>query len=95
MDADINDLFEGLQIMSAEELNSAVESKNEGGEPLEDSSEEFTLTPVVAEKGDDTTTRESKATQVAATETKDSGSNENKNEIVYKALMKSNKPIAE
>jgi hypothetical protein len=88
MDADINDLFEGLQIMSAEELNSAVESKNEGGEPLEDSAEEFTLTPVVAEKGDDTTTRESKATQVAATETKDSGSNENKNEIVYKALMK-------
>lgn len=88
MDADINDLFEGLQIMSAEELNSAVESKNEGGEPLEDSTEEFTLTPVVAEKGDDTTTRESKATQVAATETKDSGSNENKNEIVYKALMK-------
>ena len=88
MDADINDLFEGLQIMSAEELNSAVESKNEGGEPLEDSSEEFTLTPVVAEKGDDTTTRESKATQVAATETKNSGSNENKNEIVYKALMK-------
>jgi hypothetical protein len=88
MDADINDLFEGLQIMSAEELNSAVESKNEGGEPSEDSTEEFTLTPVVAEKGDDTTTRESKATQVAATETKDSGSSENKNEIVYKALMK-------
>jgi len=88
MDADINDLFEGLQIMSAEELNSAVESKNGGGEPSEDSTEEFTLTPVVAEKGDDTTTRESKATQVAATETKDSGSNENKNEIVYKALMK-------
>ena len=88
MDADINDLFEGLQIMSAEELNSAVESSKGDGESPIDSTEEFTLTPVVAEKGDDTTTRESKATQVAATETKDSGSNENKNEIVYKALMK-------
>lgn len=89
MDADINDLFEGLQIMSAEELNSAVESSKGDGESPIDSAEEFTLTPVVAEKGDDTTTRESKATQVATTtETKDSGSNENKNEIVYKALMK-------
>ena len=88
MDADINDLFEGLQIMSAEELNSAVESKNEDGESSVDLTEEFTLTPVAAETGDDATTKESKATQVVAAETKDSGSNENKNEIVYKALMK-------
>ena len=48
MDADINDLFEGLQIMSAEELNSAVESKNEDGESSVDLAEEFTLTPVAA-----------------------------------------------
>jgi len=88
MDADINDLFEGLQIMSAEELNSAVESENEDGESSVDLAEEFTLTPVAAETGDDATTKESKATQVVAAETKDSGSNENKNEIVYKALMK-------
>ena len=86
MSEEINDLFEGLQIMSAAELNSAVESKNEDGESSKEDKEEFTLTPVVAEKGDDDTTRENK-TVTARAET-NSNSSENKNEVVYKALMK-------
>ena len=86
MSEEINDLFEGLQIMSAAELNSAVESKNEDGESSKEDEEEFTLTPVASEKGDDDTTRENKT--VAARAETNTSSNENKNEVVYKALMK-------
>lgn len=82
------ELFEGLQIMSPEELNSAVkaedgsseEPNNSGGE-----SEEFVLKPVAAETGDDATTKESKETYV---QEKTSASNENRGETVYKALLK-------
>lgn len=88
MSNNTEELFEGLQIMSAAELNTAVESKEEGesSEGKQDLGEGFTLNPVVAETGDDDTTKEVKEVK---TETKeDSGSNENKNEVVYKALMK-------
>ena len=71
--------------MSPEELNSAVkaESNEEEGEAKE--VEAFEIKPVVSEKGDDDTTAETKE-QPTTKET--SGSNENKNEVVYKALMK-------
>jgi hypothetical protein len=85
MSTENEELFEGLQIMSPEELNSAVkaESNEEEGEAKE--VEAFEIKPVVSEKGDDDTTVETKE-QPTTKET--SGSNENKNEVVYKALMK-------
>jgi hypothetical protein len=87
MSEDVNDLFEGLQIMSPTELNSAVkDSENGDGDFSSDDNVGFELKPVAAETGDDATTRENKIVTVKA-ET-DSNSNENKNEVVYKALMK-------
>ena len=85
MSTENEELFEGLQIMSPEELNSAVkaESNEEEGEAKE--VETFEINPVVSEKGDEDTTAETKE-QPTTKET--SGSNENKNEVVYKALMK-------
>jgi len=82
------ELFEGLQIMSPEELNSAVKAEDVGSEDISNSvgeSEEFILKPVAAETGDDATTRESKETYV---QEKTSASNENRGETVYKALLK-------
>jgi len=87
MSEDVNDLFEGLQIMSPTELNSAVkDSENGDGDFSNDDNVEFELKPVAAETGDDATTRENKIVMPKA-ET-NSNSNENKNEVVYKALMK-------
>jgi hypothetical protein len=87
MSEDVNDLFEGLQIMSPTELNSAVKDSENGDRDLDaDNDVEFELKPVVAETGDDDTTRESKI--VIPKENNNSDSNENKNEVVYKALMK-------
>ena len=84
-----NDLFDGLQIMSPEELNSAVranENNNEGSETIEDSSEpEFTLDPVETEKGEGA--YENKTTVAKDTEEKIDTSAA-KSEAVYKALMK-------
>jgi hypothetical protein len=82
------ELFEGLQIMSPEELNSAVQAEDGGSEDISNSageSEEFILKPVEAEIGDDATTKESKETYV---QEKPSASNENRSETVYKALLK-------
>lgn len=84
-----NDLFDGLQIMSPEELNSAVranENNNEGSETTEDLSEpEFTLDPVETEKGEGA--YENKTTVAKTTEEKIDTSAA-KSEAVYKALMK-------
>ena len=82
------ELFDGLQIMSPEELNSAVQAKegdSENANISEGESEEFVLKPVEAETGDDATTRESKETYVKQPTT---DSNENRSETVYKALLK-------
>lgn len=82
------ELFDGLQIMSPEELNSAVETAEGGSENTNNSageSEEFVLKPVAAETGDDVTTRESKETYVKESTP---SSNENRSETVYKALLK-------
>jgi hypothetical protein len=82
------ELFEGLQIMSPEELNSAVKAEEGSSEDISNSegeSEGFVLKPVEAETGDDATTRESKETYVKQTTT---DSNENRSETVYKALLK-------
>lgn len=82
------ELFDGLQIMSPEELNSAVQAEEGDSENANISageSEEFVLKPVEAETGDDATTRESKETYVKQPTT---DSNENRSETVYKALLK-------
>jgi len=86
MSTNNEELFEGLQIMSAAELNSAVKGEETQGEaaanPVE---EEFSLEPVVAEKGDDSVTTKTVET---TTETKPNTDSTSKNEVVYKALMK-------
>lgn len=81
-----NDLFEGLQIMSPEELNAAVKTsddseENQGaGEPKE---EVELFKPVAAESGDSDNTE-----KIINKSSENSNSNESKNEVVYKALMK-------
>jgi hypothetical protein len=79
-----NNLFEGLQIMSPEELNSAVkETNSEDVGTNEDSKEGLELfKPVLAETGD------SDNTEKVIKPNNNSDSNENRNEVVYKALMK-------
>jgi hypothetical protein len=48
-----NDLFDGLQIMSPEELNSAVKANEDNDEETGTTAEaEFTLEPVETEKGE-------------------------------------------
>lgn len=82
-----NDLFDGLQIMSPEELNAAVKG-NDSEEPQNQEREEEEAVelfkPVTAESGDSDNTEKT----VTTTNTKTSDSNENRNEVVYKALMK-------
>ena len=85
MSTENEELFEGLQIMSPEELNSAVKAESNEEEGVTKEVEEFEIKPVVSEKGDEDTTAETKE-QPTTKET--SGSSENKNEVVYKALMK-------
>ena len=85
MSTENEELFEGLQIMSPEELNSAVKAESNEEEGVTKEVEEFEIKPVVSEKGDDDTTAETKE---QPTTKATSGSNENKNEVVYKALMK-------
>jgi hypothetical protein len=86
MSTNNEELFEGLQIMSAAELNSAVKGEeNEGVETSTSADEEFSLEPVVAEKGDDSVTTKTVET---TTETKTNTDSTSKNEVVYKALMK-------
>lgn len=85
MSTNNEELFEGLQIMSAAELNSAVKGEeNEGVEASTSGDEEFSLEPVTAEKGDDSVTTKT----VETTETKTNTDSTSKNEVVYKALMK-------
>ncbi len=88
MSNEANDLFEGLQIMSPEELQAAVKGDesqdlNEGEEiKIADSGELFK--PVTTETGDSGTEDEPKVV-IPKAETNES---QNKNEVVYKALMK-------
>jgi hypothetical protein len=85
MSIDNNELFDGLQIMSPEELNAAVkgnDSEEKDPEGTENVDVEI-FKPVTAESGDSDNTEK----VIKSTET-NSNSNENRNEVVYKALMK-------
>jgi hypothetical protein len=79
------ELFEGLQIMSPEELNTAVKAEDPGEETVVSKEpEEFEFKPVASESGDDETTAETKT----ITKTKTTEADVPRNEAVYKALMK-------
>ena len=84
MSTENEELFEGLQIMSPQELNSAVAAEDSPETPAAKESDEFEFKPVVSESGDDDTTKENKV--VTKPQTRES--NEPRNEAVYKALMK-------
>ena len=84
MSTENEELFEGLQIMSPEELNTAVAAEDSPETIVTKGSDEFEFKPVVSESGDDDTTRENKV----VTKSQTSGANEPRNEAVYKALMK-------
>jgi len=85
-----NDLFDGLQIMSPEELNSAVKATEEGSEETDTTSgssdNEFTLEPVETEKGEGAYENKPAAETKPAAEKIDTSAA--KSEAVYKALMK-------
>jgi hypothetical protein len=79
------ELFEGLQIMSPEELNTAVKAEDSGEETVVSKEPEtFEFKPVASESGDDETTAETKT----ITKTKATEADVPRNEAVYKALMK-------
>ena len=86
MSEETEDLFEGLQIMSPEELNSVVESdenseeKEKEAKPNDDS--EGMFQPVKSEEGEG-----SYEDTKNSTETKTATSNE-KSEAIYKGLIK-------
>jgi hypothetical protein len=86
----MDDLFEGLQIMSPEELNSAVAGKEETADgATSEENEGFELTPVTTERGDEETTTSTKEVKPTSTTTDETvHSNENASEVKYKALMK-------
>jgi len=86
------ELFDGLQIMSPEELNAAVKADNNPSDennatPSAGESEGFEFKPVATETGEGAYANDNKD----APATKDSNSSsdgETRNEAVYKALMK-------
>ena len=81
-----NDLFDGLQIMSPEELNSAVKANEENDEETgTTAAPEFTLEPVETEKGEGAYENKTPATKVTEEKIDTSAA---KSEAVYKALMK-------
>jgi hypothetical protein len=81
-----DDLFEGLQIMSAAELNSTIAAENgESTSSSEGESEEFVLQPVTTERGDDDNRPEP---VVAETKEETSNPSEDRSSTIYKALMK-------
>ena len=84
MSTENEELFEGLQIMSPEELNTAVAAEDSPETIVTKGSDEFEFKPVVSESGDDDTTKENKVVSKPQT----SEANEPRNEAVYKALMK-------
>ena len=94
MSTENEDLFEGLEIMSPEDLNSAVETKNEEaektettettGETKKEEEGEELFTPVSTESGEGSYEKEKG--EAPTNESKEP--NLSKNEAIYKGLMK-------
>lgn len=83
-----NDLFDGLQIMSPEELNSAVQASEDNTEGSETTvqEKEFSLEPVETEKGEGAYENKLSTENKSVEEKIDTSVA--KSEAVYKALMK-------
>ena len=92
MSEGLNDLFEGIQIMSPQELSDSIrqETKGDGETPIVED-DEFTITPVKAETGLDEPNAKKITSPTTVDEEKDDKkpiSNESIDEIKYKALIK-------
>jgi hypothetical protein len=92
MSEGLNDLFEGIQIMSPQELSDSIrqEAKGDGEAPIVED-EGFTITPVKAETGlDEPNTKEITTPTTVGEEKEDKKptSNESVDEVKYKALIK-------
>lgn len=87
------ELFDGLQIMSPEELNAAVKADSNTSDdntatPSAGESEGFEFKPVATETGEGAYANDNKDALATKDANKDSGSGDSRNEAVYKALMK-------
>lgn len=80
-----DELWEGLQIMTPQELNQTIENKDTPEAPKTEEKEEFTLEPVRAEVGDDVPENKEVPTEKKSVPNEGQKGN---NEVVYKALLK-------
>lgn len=80
-----DELWEGLQIMTPQELNQTIENKDNPEDSKPEQKEEFTLEPVRAEVGDDAPENKEVSTETKPVSNEGPKGN---NEVVYKALLK-------
>lgn len=89
MSTENEELFEGLQIMSPQELEKVASDASNDGESNDESKateeEEFFLKPVAGESGDDSTPMDK---ETLPTKPSSNESSVQKNETIYKALLK-------
>jgi hypothetical protein len=88
-----DELFDGLQIMSPDELNAAVKATDDSSAdntkiPSAGESGEFEFKPVTTETGEGAYANDNKDAAATKDTGKDSSDGETRNEAVYKALMK-------
>lgn len=88
-----DELFDGLQIMSPEELNAAVKADDNSSDentktPSAGESEDFEFKPVTTETGEGAYANDNKDAPATKDTTGNTGEGETRNEAVYKALMK-------
>lgn len=87
------ELFDGLQIMSPEELNAAVKADDNPSDdktqtPSAGETEGFEFKPVATETGEGAYANDNKDAPATKDTTGNTGEGETRNEAVYKALMK-------
>lgn len=80
-----DELWEGLQIMTPQELNQTIENKDNPEDSKPEEKTEFTLEPVRAEVGDDAPENKEVPTETKPVSNEGPKGN---NEVVYKALLK-------
>lgn len=88
-----DELFDGLQIMSPDELNAAVKATDDSTDdnaktPSVGESEDFEFKPVTTETGEGAYANDNKDAPATKDTGKGSSDGETRNEAVYKALMK-------
>lgn len=80
-----DELWEGLQIMTPQELNQTIENKDNPEDSKPEEKTEFTLEPVRAEVGDDAPENKEVPTETKPVSNEGPKGN---NEVIYKALLK-------